>query len=84
MNAKDFNLDRVQDAVNEAAQAARTAAKLAYSNTVIVTHVALLGWTSTRFAVTPNWVGPCRQQASVRVTQAVSNCGTPAKPTCSQ
>lgn len=29
MNAKDFNLDRVQDAVNEAAQAARTAAKLA-------------------------------------------------------
>ena len=27
MNAKDFNLDAVQDAVNEAAMAARTAAK---------------------------------------------------------
>jgi hypothetical protein len=27
MNAKDFNLDLVQDAVNEAAMAARTAAK---------------------------------------------------------
>ena len=27
MNAKDFNLDLVQDAVNEAAHAARTAAK---------------------------------------------------------
>ncbi len=29
MNAKDFNLDAVQDAVNEAAHQARTAAKLA-------------------------------------------------------
>jgi hypothetical protein len=31
MNAKDFNLDLVQDAVNEAAMAARTAAKEAYA-----------------------------------------------------
>jgi len=31
MNAKDFNLDAVQDAVNEASMAARTAAKEAYA-----------------------------------------------------
>ena len=31
MNAKDFNLDAVQDAVNEAAMAARTAAKQTYA-----------------------------------------------------
>jgi hypothetical protein len=30
MNAKDFNLDLVQDACNEAAMQARTAAKIAY------------------------------------------------------
>ena len=30
MNAKDFNLDQVQDALNEAAMAARTAAKETY------------------------------------------------------
>ena len=30
MTAKDFNLDLVQDACNEAAMAARTAAKIAY------------------------------------------------------
>ena len=30
MTAKDFNLDLVQDACNEAAQQARTAAKVAY------------------------------------------------------
>ena len=32
MNAKDFNLDAVQDAVNEAGMAARSAAKQAYAN----------------------------------------------------
>jgi hypothetical protein len=31
MTAKDFNLDAVQDACNEAAQAARTAAKQTYA-----------------------------------------------------
>ena len=31
MNAKDFNLEAVQDACNEAAQAARTAAKQTYA-----------------------------------------------------
>ena len=31
MNAKDFNLDQVQDALNEAAMAARTAAKETYA-----------------------------------------------------
>jgi hypothetical protein len=31
MNAKDFNLDAVQDAVNAASMAARTAAKEAYA-----------------------------------------------------
>jgi hypothetical protein len=31
MTAKDFNLDAVQDACNEAAQAARSAAKQAYA-----------------------------------------------------